>query len=167
MAGSEKRRIGEQTMGVYLTINYRREAIRRLQRIPEITERLIDINAELDEIAKRDPLGSTHGSGDVKAGINLGGCKTPPGLALSSREMMLSEEKAELDIIVNDYKRGELLLSEVEKRYTELRFFKGYSQRAAALELDYSERQVRRFETEIIDVMADAISRVRCPLYGQ
>lgn len=147
-------------MGIYMTMDYRKEAKRRIQYIDSIRENLRDAEAELEEVKKRDPLCQTKGSGDYQNRGNSGSDKTPPGVALPMREDKLEDRVKEYRAIVKDFDRGWNLLDDKQRTYLECRYKLNMSSEAAAHEIGYSIRQALRIEEDALRVLDNEILRM-------
>lgn len=137
-------------MSIYMTIDFRKEIRKRLNYLCSIKENLRDVEAELEEVQKRNPLGATKGSGDSMFTGNTGSSNQSKSVALMNRESKLIELRDEYKAIVNDHERGWRLLTERERKVIEMRYFENHKQDTVARALNCDRKTIYAIESEAL-----------------
>lgn len=134
-----------------LTMNWRNEIKNRISMIDVIKENLTDVEAELEEVRKRNPLVKTK-SENERSG-SCGKDDTNIAIILSNKERLLSAQAVEYKSIINDHNKGWKMLNKRQQEILEFRFKDGRTQESIAKELDIDVRTVRRIESEALRIM--------------
>ena len=134
-----------------LTMNWRNEIKNRISMIDVIKENLTDVEAELEEVRKRNPLVKTK-SENERSG-SCGKDDTNIAIILSNKERLLSAQAIEYKSIINDHNKGWKMLNKRQQEILEFRFKDGRTQESIAKELAIDVRTVRRIESEALRIM--------------
>ena len=106
-----------------LTMNWRNEIKNRISMIDVIKENLTDVEAELEEVRKRNPLVKTK-SENERSG-SCGKDDTNIAIILSNKERLLSAQAIEYKSIINDHNKGWKMLNKRQQEILEFRFKDG------------------------------------------